>query len=271
MLRTKRFALLALIASSTTIAIACSDSDSPGLFPDAGGFDAATFDVTPPDPIDEPDAEPLGDGSAEDAHDAGTCSVPDGDTVSAQIKVTADDFLTLWVNGTLILDKTTTWGSVATENVTLFRSPKRKNVIAVEARNAYNQGGYDRGLLLDLSFPSDAGDAGVPNVVTDLSWKQIATHVDGGVPDAGLPDGDAGVLAWFHPDFVDTAWALPVDQGGHGMSPWGSVFGTSSARWLWSYDSSIAVTKEVNERVYFRKTFYLDGDGFPRATPGDCP
>jgi hypothetical protein len=143
-------------------------------------------------------------------------------------------------------------------------------VIAIEARNAANAAGYDRGLLVDLGV--DAGtDAGVPGIVSDLSWKIVGTETDGGLPDSGLPDGGmVGTLAWFDPTFDDSAWFAPTDEGAHGMAPWGNVFGTSSAHWLWSYDSAANGSKPQDDFVYFRKTFYLDLAGRPSDTPPGC-
>ena len=130
-------------------------------------------------------------------------------------------------------------------------------------------------MLVDLAFDAgaDAGpDGGLPNVVTDLTWRIVGELTDGGIPDGGLPDGGAaGVAAWFAPTFDDSKWNAPTDEGPHGMSPYGPVFGTSAARWLWSYDSSSAGTKPAEEHVYFRKTFYLDTTGAPSDTQPACP
>ncbi len=238
--------------------------------PDSGG--APSVDGGPG--IDARPVDPGRDARAEDDSSGPVCPIDMNATVTATIKVTADDYLRLWVNGTLVDDKLTTWGTVDTRDVTLFRHPSRKNVIAVEARNAFNTGGYDRGLLLDLGFDAGADaapDSGVPGIVTDPTWKIVGTHHDAGLPDGGLPDGSAGAVGWFSPDFDDSAWFGPYDEGPHGMAPWGNVFGQSSARWLWSYDSSTAASKPADEFVYFRKTFYLDVGGAPSDTPPGCP
>lgn len=240
------------------------DGASPRIVTDAGGG---------------LDARVVTDAGNPDVHvdppDTGSCPIGMDETVRATVKVTADDFLRLWVNGELVDDKASTWGTVDTREVTLFRHPTRKNIIAVEGRNAFNTGGFDRGLLLDLGFDAgaDAGmDGGIPGIVTDPTWKIIGTLTDGGLPDGGLPDGGTtGVVAWFAPDFDDSKWHDPVNEGPHGMSPWGPVFGTSKARWLWSYDSSIAPTKPADDLVYFRKVFYLDTAGVPSDTAPSCP
>jgi hypothetical protein len=271
-----RYVLFGLVSASTIVAIACSGSDDPLPLgaPDAAGYDAtANYDSSSAtDSSSTPDVQPVDTGV--DAKDSALpCPIDANATISASIKVTADDFLKLWVNGTLVDDKQTTWGTVDTKDITLFRSPLRKNVIAVEVRNAYNAGGLDRGLLVDLSFPTDAGaDSGIPAIVTDTSWKMVGTNQDGGVPDGGLPDGgSSGVVAWFDPAFVDTSWSAPTDEGAHGISPWGAVFGASSAHWLWSYDSATASSKPESEFVYFRKAIYFNMAGAPQGTPASCP
>lgn len=245
--------------------------------PSDASSDAGTDTGTDASGDAAPDSGELADASTTDAAAPG-CSIAFDATATAQIKVTADDYLKLWINGVLVDDKTTTWGTVDTKTVTLFRHPTRMNVIAIEAQNALNAGGFDRGLLVDMAgIDVDAGvdagpDGGTSGIVSDLSWKIIGSSTDGGLPDGGLPDGGApNTPAWFEPTFDDAAWLGAVDEGPHGMSPWGAVFGTSDARWLWSYDSSAAVNKLAPETVYFRKVFYLDTAGNPSDTPLTCP
>lgn len=247
-------------------------SDSPTTSGDSGGSDAGTTDSSTQDVVTIAD-------TGTDVVDAGVCPIGIDDTVAATIKVTSDDFLKLYVNGVLVDDKTTTWGTVDTIPVTLFRHPSRKNVIAVAARNAYNQGGLDRGLLADMtvSFASadagadasaDAGgDAGAPvQIVTDTSWK-----VEGEPADAGVPAADAGAPDWTGLTFDDSAWSAPFDEGAHGISPWGSVFGTSSAHWLWFYDPAAASSKPANETMYARKTIYFTKSATAADAPSACP
>jgi len=274
-----RFALALAPVAALAVVVACGDDETPINVGLDGAVSFGIADASAPvdsggSPTDAAPTEAGPTDAGGDA-DAATCSIPEGATVTAEIKVNADDYLRLYVNGVLVDDKQTTWPTTDKVVVTLFRSPLRKNVIAVEARNAFNAGGFDRGFVADLGFDAgaDAGpDSGVPNIVTDSSWRIIGDATDGGLPDGGLPDGGAaGVPAWFAPGFDDTGWFAPVDQGPHGMAPWGAVFGTSSARWLWSYDSSTAATKAAADVVYFRKAFYLDLAGVARDTPPACP
>jgi hypothetical protein len=77
---------------------------------------------------------------------------------------------------------------------------------------------------------------------------------------------------WFDVAFQDAAWSPAIDEGPHGMAPWGAVLGTSSARWIWSFDANTpAAQKDAQETVYLRKTFYLDLAGAPTGAPGACP
>jgi hypothetical protein len=250
--------------------LGCEDDQAANQAPAPSGtlpgLDAAPTSTTPPVPPQQ-DAG----GNA----DAGHCSIGADDTISATLKITADDYLTLWVNGVLIDDKTSTWGTVDTKTVTLFRNPSKKNVIAVDALNAANQGGLDRGLLAELSLGADAGttaDGGVVALVTDTSWRIAPSAPDGGVLDGGLPDGGVpGVTPWFATAFDDASWVASTDEGAQGVAPWGNVFGTSTAHWLWSYDSSTAVSKPETEHVYFRRSFYLSVAGTPQDTASSCP
>lgn len=271
----KRLSVAIALASALPLAsLACEDeSSAPGAgVPEAGHLVQLDATTTPDSP-----AEPSLDASVKDASgagDAGACPIGFDETVTATMKVTADDYLTLWVNGVLVVDKQSTWGTVENTTVTLFRHPSRKNVIAIEARNAFLAGGHDRGLLADLSIaaPAAGDDAGVASVVTDVSWKIIGELTDGGLPASGLPDGGTpGVAPWFAPAFDDSGWRVPTDQGPHGMAPYGPVFGTSTARWLWSYDFAAAASKPVTELAYFRKAFYLRPDVTLSDAPPACP
>lgn len=212
-----------------------------------------------------------GDASTADVVVA-NCSIDFDATITAEITITADDYLRLWVNGVLVDDKETQWGTVDSKTVTLFRNPTRKNVLAVEARNAFNSPGYDRGVLVDMTGVDAGGDAATTGIVSDGSWKIIGTTTDGGLPSGGLPDGGSGnTPAWFDPTFDDSTWTAAFDEGPHGMSPWGAIFGTSTARWLWSFQSSAIDSKPQVDVVYLRKAFYLDMAGNPSTTPTACP
>jgi hypothetical protein len=174
-------------------------------------------------------------------------------TVLGTLKITTDDNFRLYVNGALIDETPRVWSSPQTYMVNVFRHPSRKNVLAVHGLNNAEIDGLDRGVIVDLSF--DAG-AGAQSVLSDATWKLSTTLVTN----------------WFEVAFDDTAWVAATDEGAHGISPWGMVLGTSSARWLWSYDSNVpAASKPTTEEVWVRKAFYVSAAGTASATSSACP
>ncbi len=184
---------------------------------------------------------------------APTCPFRTDDTVSGTLKITTDDNFRLYVNGTLIDETPRLWFSPQTYMVNVFRHPSRKNVIAVEGINNAEIDGLDRGIVLDLSF--DAG-AGPQSVLSDTTWK-LSTMLE---------------TNWFEVAFVDTAWVAATDEGAHGIMPYGNILGTSSARWLWSYDANIsAASKPTTETIWIRKTFYVNGSGLVSTAGSACP
>jgi hypothetical protein len=194
-----------------------------------------------------------GEAGESGAGGAPSCTIATNATVSGTLKITADDYFRLYVNGALIDETQRLWTSPQTYTVSVFRHPSRKNVIAVDVLNAAEIDGLDRGVVVDLSF--DAG-AGAQSVLSDATWKLSPTLV----------------ASWFDVAFVDTAWVAATDEGAHGISPYGHILGTSSARWIWSYDSAISATlKPTTEQVWVRKTFYVDESGRVGEAPTACP
>jgi hypothetical protein len=195
----------------------------------------------------------FGGEAGEGAGGAPSCSIDSNATVSGTLKITADDYYRLYVNGALIDETQRLWYAPQTYTVNVFRHPSRKNVIAVDVLNAQETGGLDRGVVMDLSF--DAG-AGAQSVLSDASWKLSPTLV----------------ANWFEVAFADTAWVAATDEGAHGIPPYGGILGTSSARWIWSYDSNVSTDlKPTTEQIWVRKTFYVDASGHVGATPTACP
>jgi hypothetical protein len=215
--------------------------------PDRRGPDAGTTDGGP---TGGDDASIL-DGSGSST----TCTIGLDATVAGTIRTSSDDNFELHVNGVLVKDFPGLWSEPQTDTVTLFRHPSKKNVIAVRASNAVKVFGADRMLVLDLGFDAGGGDN---HVVTDATWQR----------------GPGGLETnWFAIDFAEANWTAATVVGTHGDLPWGAILGTSTAKFLWSYDSA-AVDQEAKpdaETVWFRKTFYLDLAGAPQSTPGACP
>ena len=234
---------------------ACSDDDvgAGGTFsiPDSGA-------ITVPDSGGTPILDAGTTDVEVDAADGLPCPIPFDATVEASISFTADNQRLVWVNG-IALDEqggNTSIGSPGTFPVTLFRNPARKNVIAIDGLNTTSQGGADRGILADLSF-ANAADGGKLHVLSDARWKISAT--------------DTG--AWTTNAFDDGAWTAAVDQGQHGMSPWGTIPNIdAAARWIWLFDSAAADAPKLdNQHAYTRRSFCLDLQGNPVDAPVACP
>jgi hypothetical protein len=229
---------------------ACTNDTSSGgggaFTTDAGSFDASASPPPPPAPPPPPPTPPPPPPAAQ-------CPIADSATFTATMKLTTDDNYKVYVNGTLVDDVARVWSDPQTYSITLFRNPTRKNVIAVEGINTAKIDGLDRGVLVDIAYT----EASVPrSIVSDTSWKISSTMV----------------ASWFDVAFDDSAWTAAVDEGAHGIAPWGMVFGTSDAHWLWAFDSSGAASAKADvESVWLRKTFYVDLAGAPTSTPNACP
>lgn len=244
-----RIALLSLPVAAAVL-WACSDDDATG-----GG----TFSLPDSGAITVPDSgeTPRLDAGTVDV-DVPACPVPFDATVEATISFTADNERLVWVNGVALDEQgaNTTIGSPGTFPVTLYRNPARKNVIAIDGLNTSSQGGADRGILVDLAL-ANAADGGKLHVLSDARWKISAT----------------GTGAWTTDAFDDSAWTAAVDQGPHGMSPWGIIPNIdAAARWIWLFDSSTdGPQKTDNQHAYARRSFYLDLQGNPVDAPVACP
>jgi hypothetical protein len=195
-----------------------------------------------------------GDPGEGGAGGAPTCPIADEATIMGTLKITADDNYRLYVNGQLIDETPRIWSSPQTYTVPLFRNPTRKNVLAVQGINTAEISGLDRGIIVDLSF--DAG-AGTQSVLSDATWK-LATAL---------------ATNWFTVAFDDSAWVAAIDEGAHGIAPYGGVLGTSTARWIWAYDSNVDAAQKTDppENVWVRKSFYLNLSGTVTGAPTACP
>lgn len=185
-------------------------------------------------------------------HDAGPCPVGIDDTLPATLEVAADDQFQLYVNGTLVDATPRPWTAPQRYAVMLFRHPSRRNVIAIQGRNSLNTDGHDRGVLADLTVMSSSG---TQHVLTDATWRISTSQVD----------------QWFSIGFDDSSWPTATDEGPHGEPPWGALFGTSSAHWIWSFDSSAtSASKPVDQTVWVRSDFWFDREGSVTEGPSAC-
>jgi hypothetical protein len=234
------------------IAVACgSSSDAPsdsgsGL-PDRRDLDAG--------PGGGPTGSDAGAGILDGSGSSTTCTIDVDATVAATARTSGDDNFELYVNGVLVKDFAGLWTDPQTDAVTLFRHPSKKNVIAVRGANVVKVAGRDRMIVLDLAFDAGAGER---HVVTDATWLRSP---------GGLETN------WFAVDFAEANWTAATVVGAHGDAPWGAILGTSTASFVWSYDSG-AVDQDAKpdaETVWFRKSFYIDPAGAPQSMASSCP
>jgi len=186
-------------------------------------------------------------------------TIPTTATLTSHLRITADNECDVYVNGTMV-GSTSNWGVAVTIDVSLFVHPGRKNVIAVRGTNTSSQDGNDRGIIGQLTVDADGGVA--PLVVTDKDWRTSAT----------VPDVDAGGPDWTALDYNDAAWSVATEVASNGDPPWGAVFGTSAAKWIWSAPIPPSTSAKPNlETTYARRTFYFSLDGASIASTPACP
>jgi hypothetical protein len=223
------------------------------------GAGGATPDAAP-DVASDTGASDTATEAAQDAVDPACATIPKDATSTVHLRITADNECDVFVNGTNV-GTTTSWPSPVTIDVSLFVYPGRGNVIAVEARNTSSQAGNDRGLIGELDDLTDGGSKVV--IVTDGTWKALQGP---GAVDAGVPSGWQAVL------FDDSAWPAATVIANHGDPPWGTLLGTSNAKWLWSAPVPADTSAKPNlETAYFRKTFYFAADGSTVVSTPGCP
>ncbi len=236
------------------------DSSNP-----RGPRDAAVDRSTERDARDDVSSNPMDAGSdgREDPTDASLdaieelppCPVSPDASFTAKLRVTADDYISIWFNGEFVAAPTTLWGALKEYDVQVYLYPGRRNVIAVEARNEWKQNGYDRGAIVELQYTV----ADTPRFVnSDITWK-----VSGAVEDGGT--------AWTALDFDDSAWANAVSLGASGIAPWGPIVFNTTAEWIWSYVPDQAAADKVDrETIWLRKVFYMDESGVASSDAGRC-
>ena len=160
-----------------------------------------------------PEGPPDGAFPAETRYFRGGCALPAGAQVaSATLVMTADDYYTVYVNGTETGSPAVVpngWQIAQTYDIGALLRPGA-NTIAVAATNlqASTADGLvntPAGVLGHVQVELASG--GAVDVVTDGSWKAAQT----------APSG------WEQPGFDDSAWAAALDEGAYGGGPWGSA------------------------------------------------
>jgi len=190
---------------------------------------------------------------------AACATIPTTQTLTSHLRITADNECDVYVNGSKV-GTTNNWGAAVTIDVSLFVHPGRRNVIAVRGTNTSSQEGNDRGIIGQLTVDADGGTA--PLVVTNNAWRTSPT----------APDVDAGGADWTAVDFDDSAWSAATEVASNGDPPWGAVFGTSAAKWIWSAPIPASTSAKPNlETTYARRTFYFSLDGSAITPTPACP
>jgi alpha-L-rhamnosidase len=148
-----------------------------------------------------PEGSPAQDAPAATRYLRRTFTAPAGPYTDAQLVVTGDDTVDVWVNGTYLTGSARaadSWKKAAFVDVAAALRPGA-NTVAVAARNA----GGPAGVLGHLHVASAAGTV---DLVTDASWK-AATAV---------PEN------WSDPAVSDASWPAARDLGAYGAAPWNS-------------------------------------------------
>ncbi len=170
-------------------------------------------------------------------------------TVTAHLKITADNECDVFVNDVLV-GKTTNWGSAVTIDVSLFVHPGRKNVVAVEGRNTSSQGGNDRGIIGELT--TTVASVTTPLLVTNQAWRVSQTPGD----------------EWTALDYDDSAWPFATEVASVGDGPWGNVLSSVNAKWIWFAPVPASTADKPNlESTFARRVFYFDFEGQPAEGP----
>lgn len=183
------------------------------------------------------------DGGVRDAgtstRDTGSC--PSSETrLAVMATLTADNQRRVFFDGLLVEDTNAVWYQPSVLNLELHADPAVRHVLAIEATNLSSQGGFDRGLILELRTER-------ATLVTDERWR-----VSPSIPAAN---------SWREVGFDDSGWAHAVSQGPNGSGPWGQVMGISgNALWLWSYRSDVDSKPNV-EGIALRRSFAVSPDG----------
>ncbi|MFI9809140.1 family 78 glycoside hydrolase catalytic domain [Streptomyces sp. NPDC052301] len=130
-----------------------------------------------------------------------TFSVPAGDASDAQLVITADDTVDIWLNGQHLAASARTTDSWRNALYVDLRSALTtgNNSLAVASRN----NGGPAGLIGHARITTDGGTT---DLITDGTWRSAQS----------APAG------WETPGFDDSGWSAAMDLGAYGISPWHS-------------------------------------------------
>jgi alpha-L-rhamnosidase len=149
-----------------------------------------------------PEGDPATSAPAATRYLRRTFTVPAGAYSDAQLVVTGDDTVDVWVNGTFLAGSTRaadSWKRAHYFDLAAVLRPGG-NTIALAARNTTTGPAAVLGRLHIVSA------AGTVDLITDGSWRA----------------GNAVPENWVDPAFVDSAWPAAKDLGAYGIGPWNS-------------------------------------------------
>ncbi|MDX2023546.1 MAG: hypothetical protein SF187_25135 [Deltaproteobacteria bacterium] len=251
------------VAASAAGLVACSDDESRTPSLDGGTINGGSDALMDVAAMDQRPGDTSGDGSlaldagvdatpADAGVDAPPCNVAPTAEATARLRVTCDDFVKIYFNGVLVDAPTSLWSTLKEYDVKVYLYPQKRNVIAFECKNAYEQGGLDRGAIAELVYTAANQ---TKYVKTDSTWRASAT----------------APANWIDLNFDDKQWAAATSLGASGIPPWSQVFPDSGAEWLWTYIPNAApADKPDDETNYFRKVFFMDTQGVASDVAPAC-
>ncbi|MBY8844467.1 family 78 glycoside hydrolase catalytic domain [Streptomyces sp. SP2-10] len=164
-----------------------------------GSFRADPVDLSPARWIWYPEGDPATDAPVGHRYFRRTFTVAAGEVTDAQLVVTGDDTVDVWLNGEFLAGSPRVPHSWRTALYVDLRTAVRPgtNTIALASRN---QGG-PAGLIARVRVLTSGGTT---DAVTDARWS------------AGkeAPEG------WEQPGFADGGWPAARDLGAYGTAPW---------------------------------------------------
>ncbi|MFC4589260.1 glycoside hydrolase family 78 protein [Sphaerisporangium corydalis] len=185
---------------------------------------AALVDLTGAGWIWYPEGSPGQSAPAGTRYLRRTFTVPSGAVTDAQLVVTGDDTLDVWLNGVPLAGSsrsTDSWQrSIYVDLASAVRAGS--NTVAVAARNT---SAGPAGVIARLRVTTAGGTT---ELVTDGAWKAANTVTPG----------------WIEPSYADGSWPAAAVSGTYGAAPWGTGVAAPDL----AAASPLAVTGPVTER-----------------------
>lgn len=175
---------------------------------------------------------------------------PGAEGAMAHISATADNLLTVFLNGTAVCGRETdpdAWNQPVAAQANGLLLPGA-NCVAVVATNTAPG---PAGLILKLSVATGTGTPFV--VVTNATWRCA----------------DRAAPGWMRPGFDDSDWPAVTVLGEFGMAPWGSMglphtdtptVDFSESKWVWTAEAAPPYSPPAGAR-YFRASFRVPATG----------